>query len=118
MSDKIDGWENIGGDVNHARRVNADGEVWVLDRNGISVWDGAYPVAPLELPLPVLRALLAEQGLHIVGEADMAVLRACAQLTQSQIRRGSEMQGRDWSPWTRISETELSRRAAQKGTGT
>lgn len=89
--------------------VDAD-SITVEERT--SGYDGY--TATVRVPLSVLRALLATQGLHVINAKQQAVLEVCAQHSEDSLRlimhAGSH-------PWARCAAaSELARRAAKEGT--
>lgn len=71
MSEKIDGWEVS------ALRGERDNIGVIAEPDGIVIDYGeCWGDSRVKLTLAVLRKLLAEHQLHIVSEADMAVLKA------------------------------------------
>ena len=71
----------------------------------------------VEIPLSVLRTLLATQGLTLVGPAERAVLDACAALMACTLRPGGVED--NYTDFEKVANAELDRRAAreQKGEG-
>lgn len=122
MRDKIDGWVPADG----ISKRPIDGYTRLCpccalnvgcDEDGLCNQCGACTCS-----LDELRALLAEHGLSIVGEADMAVLRACSEMTigtpSAAPRPPAKHQLIPKAGVLPVVDAEFARRAAQKGTGT
>ncbi len=86
--------------------------------SAVAVDDSARSFLPRHtacMPLPVLRALLLSQGIHIVGEADWAVLEA----TEAwKVKRSPKDQFdgstiTQWGDPLPVAEAVLARRAAK-----
>lgn len=109
-----EGWESDSRDVWHNPDPNPENAYnarwWGAHHNGIYVegYDSAVVV-----PLPVLRALLATQGLRIVDEASAKVLEACAALTEPDL---VELHHQTLTRGA-VAETELARREKEKRNG-
>lgn len=139
MSDKIDGWER-----NEHGWWRGPGDTdagWFLPHipEDMSLDVGAQYGRRHIVPLPVLRALLAEHGLSIVGEAEMAVLRAMSGVTEHNLKHWIALHGavenhvsppgtprhltldkskpNPVNPLCALAHAELARRAAQKEKG-
>lgn len=119
MSEKIDGWERGKAENVPSYYFNGDTVSVAHDRVHVTIqMANGQTIAGTSIPLPVLRALLAEHQLHIVSEADMAVLKAVEMIpdgTLVGILTGT--QSRMTGSVINTIEVESARRDAQKAGG-
>ena len=147
MSEKIDGWGQEPQRGAFVRETHHRDEYAYVDRDALKIETHTRPDETADpftcinsIPLPVLRALLAEHGLHLVRDPEMAVLTAMSDVEERTLRHWLALHGaldavvdpppgtpahlraprgskNTMAPLAQLATSELARRAAQEGRG-